>query len=209
MCIRQTGKAVARKVWLVAKDTRHHNLLQRTLLTNTDWQLIRDCPVPLWLVKPHKLAAEPVVLAALDPLHEYDKPAALDDRIFEFAGDLARVGGGSMHVFHAFSMPMGVELPPNVRELIVREHQTAMEKFLSSHAIARANVHVYEGAAHECLQKAAIEHAADFVVMGAVSRRGLSRLFIGSTAERALDRLACDLIILKPAGFQGPAHVGD
>jgi nucleotide-binding universal stress UspA family protein len=37
----------------------------------------------------------------------------------------------------------------------------------------------------------------------------LSRLFIGSTAERALDRLACDLIILKPAGFQGPAHVGD
>jgi universal stress protein E len=37
--------------------------------------------------------------------------------------------------------------------------------------------------------------------MGAIARRGLSRLFIGSTAERVLDKLPCDLVIVKPAGF--------
>jgi len=42
----------------------------------------------------------------------------------------------------------------------------------------------------------------DVMVMGAVSRRGLDRIFLGSTAERVLDRLPCDLLIVKPEGFQ-------
>ena len=35
---------------LVLKSTRKHNLLRRLLLGNSDWQLIRHCPQPLWLV---------------------------------------------------------------------------------------------------------------------------------------------------------------
>src|SRR5512147_1987542 len=33
-------KAAAHDYWLVAKGTHHHSLLQRTLLTQTDWHLI-------------------------------------------------------------------------------------------------------------------------------------------------------------------------
>ena len=32
---------------LVINDTHRHTLAQRTLLTNTDWEVIRGCPVPL------------------------------------------------------------------------------------------------------------------------------------------------------------------
>jgi universal stress protein E len=39
------------------------------------------------------------------------------------------------------------------------------------------------------------------VVAGAVSRSGLKRAFIGNTAERLLDDLPCDLLIVKPAQF--------
>jgi universal stress protein E len=35
--------------------------------------------------------------------------------------------------------------------------------------------------------------------MGAVSRKGLARAFIGNTAEEVLDRLGCDLLIVKPS----------
>jgi universal stress protein E len=34
--------------------------------------------------------------------------------------------------------------------------------------------------------------------MGAIARSGLKRLLIGNTAERVLDRLACDVLVLKP-----------
>lgn len=197
-------KAAAHDYWLVAKDTHHHNLLQRTLLTNVDWHLVRDCPVPLLLVKDRPLAPEPNVMAAVDPLNEHDKPAALDDRIYAFAADLARVLRGRLHVVHAFAAPLGADLAPEVRELIAQEHRAAMAKFLDSHAALGGKPHLYEGLAHESLLKAATEHAADFVVMGAVARRGLKRLFIGSTAERVLDRLPCDLVIIKPLEFEVP-----
>jgi len=201
------AKAGAHDYWLVAKDTQHHNLLQRTLLTNVDWQLIRDCPAPLLLVKDRKLAAEPNVLAAVDPVNEHDKPAALDDRIFGFAADLARVLRGHLQLIHSFASPMGAELPPDVHKIIADEHRSAMKKFSDTHAVLAGRTHLYEGLAHESLQKAAAEHAADFVVMGAVARRGLKRLFIGSTAERVLDRLPCDLVIIKPLEFEVPDNV--
>jgi universal stress protein E len=48
----------------------------------------------------------------------------------------------------------------------------------------------------------AAELHSDLVVMGAVSRSGLKRLFIGNTAEQLLDRLPCDLLVVKPTGFK-------
>ena len=38
--------------------------------------------------------------------------------------------------------------------------------------------------------------------MGAVSPTVFPRLFIGNAAERALDRLNCDVLIVKPRGFR-------
>jgi universal stress protein E len=198
------AKAAAHDYWLVAKDTQHHNLAQRTLLTNVDWHLVRKCPAPLLLVKERQIAAQPNVLAAVDPLNEHDKPAALDDRIYTFAADLARVLRGQLHVVHSYGTPFGAKLPPEAVKLIADEHRTAMKRFLDAHAALEGRPHLYEGAAHESLRKAADEHAADFVVMGAVARSGLRRLFIGSTAERVLDRLPCDLVIIKPLDFEVP-----
>ena len=50
---------------------------------------------------------------------------------------------------------------------------------------------------------------SDIVIMGAVSRSGLKRIFIGNTAERILDSLDRDVLVVKPPGFVGalsPAH---
>ena len=54
---------------LVVKDTHHHSLAKRTFLTNTDWELIRACPVSLLLAKPGSWSQEPRVFAAIDPGH--------------------------------------------------------------------------------------------------------------------------------------------
>ena len=37
--------------------------------------------------------------------------------------------------------------------------------------------------------------------MLSVSRSGLKRVFIGTTAERVLDALPCDVLVVKPAHF--------
>ena len=66
---------------IVIKDTHHHSTIARALLTNTDWNLIRLCPMPLWLVKDNEFADVPSFVAAIDPMNAHDKPAALDDEI--------------------------------------------------------------------------------------------------------------------------------
>ncbi len=192
-------RAAAERPWLVAKDTHHHTLLQRTLLTNTDWQLIRECPVPLLLVKRRAVASKPVVLAAVDPLHVHDKPAVLDDAIYKFGAALCESSGGTLHLVHAAAPPMGIELAPQLQAIIAAESRRAIAKFVEEHPVAAANVHVLDGLAHVCLESAVKQHDADFLVMGAVARRGVKKLLIGSTAARVLDRLSCDLVIIKPA----------
>jgi universal stress protein E len=37
-----------------------------------------------------------------------------------------------------------------------------------------------------------------------MSRRGLKRLFIGNSAERLLDDLHCDVLVVKPPGYVAP-----
>ena len=74
---------------LVVKDTHYHSVIRRTVFTNTDWNLIRTCPAPLLLAKPGEWRAPPTLLAALDPGHLGDKPAALDHDILDAAQLLA------------------------------------------------------------------------------------------------------------------------
>jgi universal stress protein E len=192
-------RAATTRPWVVAKDTHHHSLIHRTLLTNTDWDLIRECPTPLLLVKPRALGPKPVVLAAVDPLHVHDKPAVLDDAIYKFSTALAQSCGGTLHLMHASVPTMGVQLPPAAQALVAAEHRKAIAAFAETHPVAGDNIHLLNGLPHDCIQDAVRQQGADFLVMGAVARRGIKKLLIGSTAARVLDRLPCDLVIIKPA----------
>lgn len=63
--------------------------------------------------------------------------------------------------------------------------------------VTDANIHVEPGVAAECLPRMAAECRADIVVMGAVSRSDLKRVLIGSTAERALEAMPCDVLVVR------------
>jgi universal stress protein E len=69
----------------------------------------------------------------------------------------------------------------------------------AAHALPPGRVHLEQGSAADVLQIVARSLPADVLVMGAVSRTRLQDLFVGSTAERVLDRLLCDVLVVKPA----------
>ena len=45
------GRVAATQPDLVVKHSVHHNRIERTLFTGSDWHLIRESPVPLLLVR--------------------------------------------------------------------------------------------------------------------------------------------------------------
>ena len=204
---------------LVFKDTHRHSAVSRALLTNTDWHLIRSCASPLWLVKPLELPKELAFIAAIDPMNEHDKPAALDDEIIVIGKTLAKACGGAVHAFHSFDPRMAVatatanayipvSLPFDEIEKQMREqHEKRFREITAFHDIADDESHLIAGLAHEELPELAEKINATAVIMGAVARNRLKRMFIGATAERVLDRLPCDLIIVKPDWFRTPADI--
>lgn len=206
---------------IVFKDTHHHSAVSRALLTNTDWNLIRACAVPLWLVKPQDIAEKPLFVAAIDPMNEHDKPAALDDEILALSKTLAEASGGKVRAFHSFDPRIAVatatanayipvSLPFDEIEKQMREqHEKRFVEVVEFHDIAKDMSHLVAGLTHEELPQLAEENDAAVVVMGAVSRNRWKRLFIGATAERTLEHLPCDLLIVKPDWFQIPADISD
>jgi len=205
-------KTLESRADIVFKDTHYHALLKRSLFSNTDWSLIRDCPALLWLAKPRAISTKPRFVAAVDPLHERAKPSQLDDRIIDAAKRFCYPLNGELHVLHAFdatpalAMPMdsmAMPLPvPEIKDAMRARHTEAVYELTDAHAIPRECVHVNEGNTREIVVALADKLGADVVVMGAVSRRGVQRLFLGNTAEDVLDKLYCDLLIVKPAGFE-------
>ncbi len=198
---------------LVFKDTHSHSAVSRALFSNTDWNLIRSCASPLWLVKPEPLPDKPTFIASIDPMSEHDKPAALDDEILMLAGTLAKATGAELHVFHSYDPRLAVSaatanayLPVSlplgeIAERMQKRHKERFDEVIGFHNIDAAHAHLVAGAAHEELPELARKLDAALVVMGAVARGRLERLFIGSTAERTLEHLPCDLLIVKPPWF--------
>ena len=181
---------------LVIKATRHHARLTQLLLGNDDWELIRYCPVPLLLARGKDWAKAPVFLAAVDPEHSHDKPAALDDKIVATARALSAACEGAVHLFHSTHLPPLSGLYP-----IHSDYQVdvaKVEALAGKFSLPKNVCHVTDEEIQTGLPALALGLDAAAVVMGAVSRSRLDRMLIGNTAERVLDELDCDALIVKP-----------
>lgn len=206
---------------IVFKDTHHHSALSRALFTNTDWNLLRTCPVLLWLVKPHEIADNPVFMAAVDPLNQHDKPAALDDEILFLSKMLAEKTNGEVHAVHSYEpriamasatanayIPVSLPLDEIEKETHER-HEKRFNEITEYHGLEDKQAHLVAGPTHEKLPFMAEKMNADVMVMGAVARNRWQRIFIGATAERTLAHLPCDLLIVKPDWFQTPVEMSN
>jgi len=87
------------------------------------------------------------------------------------------------------------------------DHEKRFKEITSFHEIDDERAHLVAGLTHEELPLIAEKLKADVVVMGAVARNRWKRLFIGATAERTLEHLPCDLLIIKPDWFQTPVDM--
>lgn len=195
----------------VVKGTQYHSAAERVLFAYTDWRLIRKLSVPLWIVKPVDWQEEPVVVAAVDPMHEADSEAALDRRIVLAGKDIAERSRGSLLLFHSYHrlVEFGnyaklkfkpVRLPlEEIDRKTQAEHRERLDALAAATGVPSGRVHQLPGRAHELLPTFARTRGADLVVMGALSRSGLRQRTVGSTAERVLDHLHCDTLIVHNA----------
>lgn len=193
---------------LVLKTAHSHGLIRRLLLSNSCWQLIRYCPAPLWLVKPEGEWRGQRLAVAVDPTHSADKPAALDHQLIDAAQMLGQHLGLEEHYLHSYAplprtLVFDAELVADYEYYVQRtgeRHRAAFEQLLDQHSLDAQHGHLLQGFAEETLPRFVEDNAVDLLVMGAIARGHLDTALIGHTAERVLESVDCDLLVLKPAG---------
>jgi universal stress protein E len=179
-------------------------------LRYTDWELLRHSPVPVLLVKTGRQYDAPRVLAAIDPSHAFAKTARLDAEILHRGARIAAATRGQLHVVHTY-VPTLMDMSPvelasvdstaQITAHAAKQARTGFDKTLRAARLgqlAPERRHLLVAHAVDAIPALARKLRCDLVVMGAVSRSGLKRLAIGNTAERLLDDLPCDLLIVKP-----------
>lgn len=195
---------------LIVAECRPGKRFAPWLLRLTDWELLRYSPIPVLLVKSARPYKRPIILSAVDPVHAHAKPSGLDADIVSASLALRAALRGTLHAVHSYNpFPISATpqdlLSPRFAARLDDDQEKAARARLRK-AVVKAKIpatrqYLTTSYPHDAILAISKQTKSSIVVMGAVSRRGVKRLLIGNTAERVLDELACDVLVVKPQRF--------
>ncbi len=177
---------------IVMKQAREHSFVLG-ITSNTDWDLARLSPAPVWLVD-DKVEDIARIMAAVgntfgDP---GDITTAADYGLLRMAGVIGDAFRAAIYPINAYQVPesqspiTGVEgaVAPTasadeqnrLRTQIVKQHSGSVKALAQFFHIAKDNVHIREGHPNKVIPEVAESIGADLIVMGANSIGRLERL---------------------------------
>lgn len=199
---------------IIVKATHPREGLASLFFTPTDWHLLRKAPCLVLLVKEHDWPQHGRVLAAIHTTGEQDHHHSLNSRITTTALQFANCLQAQVHLVNAFPgapITIAAEIPEfdssNYREAIATNHQQALRDHAQPFAIDETQLHVAEGLPEQVIPALAEQLDAELVVLGTIGRSGFTAALLGNTAEHVIERINCDLLAVKPEGFQSPVKV--
>lgn len=206
--------ALNNQIDLVVKATKNHDDLASVIFTPTDWHLMRKCPRPVLLVKEHDWPEGGEIIAAVNVGTEDDEHAALNDKLTIIANDYASLLKGNVNLVNSYpSTPLNIAIevpefdPDTYHDAVKTHHTKEMRSHALKYGIPEDKCVVKEGLPEKVIPQVAKTLDAELVVIGTVGRVGISAALIGNTAEHVIDELNCDVLAIKPDGFESPITV--
>ncbi len=221
----QIIRAVLRNDYdLVIKPAEDPRFLER-IFGSDDMQLLRECPCPVWLMKPAEKLSYDNIVVALD-FDTFEPESAVRDlnrEIIELCSSLAIAEFADLHLVHAWDVPeagfvqLWVDNPEEAASAMTQAERARrsrgmdrLRQIMQQHLGPEAydylapSFHLRQGSPVDVIPALASQLQADLVVMGTVARTGIPGLIIGNTAESILDQLHCSVLTIKPPGFESP-----
>lgn len=162
---------------------------------STASSLVRQADRPVLVVSPDaEFAAPRSILVPVDL-------SPISESTLAYAGELARRVGGRLLVGHAVPLPTASLMPaagfvPPSPEIAhaARERVSALVESLALSDIAEVRLH--EGGAAPYIKEMAKDADVNLIVMSSHTRRGVERLFLGSTTEKVLRNPPCPVLVV-------------
>lgn len=206
---------------LVVKTAEGQSLLSQRIFGGTAFNLMRQCPSPVWVVKTEHNRKLKRILAAVDVEVDADtqQHTELNSNILQIATSLAELEGAELHVVHAWSMwaesILRSRTPVDQFHEMLQEQEKATEAAFSvllepfKLTVDSPQVKLMHGAPDYVIPQVVHNDQMELLVMGTVCRTGIPGFMIGNTAEQVLSDVDCSVLTLKPDGFQSPIALAD
>lgn len=166
---------------LIVKVTHPRTMFRRRLQKTSDWMLLRNANCPIFFVKKDRPTVPRNLVAAIDAPDRDEAHMRLTEEVIRHTRGIAEVTGAAIHAVHAHSDLLHFVHPPDLAKQV---------------GIERKRVHVGELAPEDLLLKVARSLADPIVIIGSSSRRKLSTAVLGNTAERILDKIPFDILVV-------------
>jgi universal stress protein E len=179
---------------LVIKSTFRHGKLQRLLHSTSDFTIMRHSPAPVLLVRERKSFSGKVILAALDLESKDEGHMGLNNAVMKHAHEMSEFTGLPLHVVSAVSRK------PDFSHLLAgeEEHPGGVEATLAhAFGVETSRFHIVRGEARKMIPERANTLKADIVVLGVSARSGVQGVLVGTTAQKILDKLDCDVLAVN------------
>lgn len=173
------------------------------LYTSTDWQLLRECSAPVFIVSDNKWRKSPNVLAAIDLETKSKSKQALNHQILKAAKELSQNNESALFVcytvpFSKVLRDLGIHFKDELEQGAAKTLKPEIEKLAAEYDIPVANFSIKAGEPEKVIPSIAAKQKAGLVVIGTVGRKGLKAKVLGNTAEKILNLLKSDVLALKP-----------
>ena len=168
---------------LIVKTASSHGGAGRRLLKTSDWTLLRNSHCPVYLIKNDSMESGAAVLVALDITRDDELHSNLNDQVLEYGRTIVdSVSNSSLHAVNAYPSSDSFVYQSDLAE------KTGIE---------RTAAHAVEGAPEKVIPEIAEQIDAGIVVIGTAARDGLKAAVIGNTAEKILDALNTNILIVN------------
>lgn len=206
---------------LVIKSIHQHSALERWFFNTTESQLLYTCPIPLLLARNSDLPSGAKVIAALAPQDCQAEKSQSHNYILETGFAMANQMKRELHACHCFDPSYWEILIEAVREaeiwtdvfpvntesdsqkvidLLLEQHNKSFAKTCEGLVPRSDHQHLICGTPENALPQTITSLKAGVLVVGSDYRTG----FLGSTAESLLQKVECDVLVVKPEYFESP-----
>lgn len=183
---------------LVVKEPKVESTLMTLIRRPEDWSLLRQCEVPILLVRHDNSWVDGNILAAVDACPRDSDHQVLNNVIMEHATRIADFSEATLYIGSAY--PVSILSGENTSEAYHANCQKMAEKF--DHPKDR--VLVKEGPAEILIPDLVKAYNISLVVMGTVANSSIKGALLGNTAERILGLIDTDILALRPKDVMEP-----
>lgn len=185
--------AVRRASSLIVKSTFSHSRSERRLGKTSDFMLIRRCVSPILFVREDRQWRSGTILAAVNLEAADEEHTRLNIAVIQRAKTLAQMTGMKPALVSAVSDAVTFKAYIEDKDEVFSSNEEIIGRYFG---IETENVFLSGGKAKKVILDTAEKTDADVVVIGSVGRRGVKGALIGNTAEKILDELVSDVLVV-------------